>query len=69
MKNEFGEKIVTGPAKGFGLYLVKDGIVEDGIKELLGFVGETTLYRGNNGVLESNTLLAPEIGIYLMKKP
>jgi hypothetical protein len=69
MKNEFGEKILTGPAKGFGLYLVKDGIVEDGIKELLGFVGETTLYRGNNGVLESNTLLAPEIGIYLMKNP
>ena len=67
MKNEFGEKILTGPAKGFGLYLVKDGIVEDGIKELLGFIGETTFYRDKNGVLESNTLLAPEIGIYLMK--
>jgi len=68
MKNEFGENILIGPANGFGLYLVKNGIVEDGIKELLGFVGETSLYRDNNGVLKSNTLLTPEIRFYLMKK-
>jgi len=68
MKSEFGESILIGLANGFGLYLTKDGIVKDGIRELRGFVGETTFYQDKDGTVKSNTLLAPEIEVYLMKK-
>jgi len=36
LKSEFNDKIAIGPANGFGLYFCKDGLIKDGISEILG---------------------------------
>jgi hypothetical protein len=43
LKNEFNDKIIIGPANGFGLYFCKDGLIKDGIREIFGFSGGTGL--------------------------
>jgi hypothetical protein len=43
LKSEFNDKIIIGPANGFGLYLCKDGLIKDGISEIFGFSGGTGL--------------------------
>jgi hypothetical protein len=43
LKSEFNDKIIIGPANGFGLYLCKDGLIKDGINEIFGFSGGTGL--------------------------
>jgi hypothetical protein len=43
LKSEFNDKIIIGPANGFGLYLCKDGLIKDGISEIFGFGGGTGL--------------------------
>ena len=40
VKSEFMDKIIIGPANGFGLYLCKDSLLKDGVKEISGFSGE-----------------------------
>ena len=64
LKSEFNDKITIGPANGFGLYLCKDGLIKDGISEILGFSGGTGLLADKK----------PSIGLgwnfkfYLLKK-
>jgi hypothetical protein len=43
LKGEFNDKIIIGPANGFGLYFSKDGLIKDGISEIFGFSGGTGL--------------------------
>jgi hypothetical protein len=43
LKGEFNDKIIIGPANGFGSYLCKDGLIKDGISEIFGFSGGTGL--------------------------
>jgi hypothetical protein len=43
LKSEFNDKIIIGPANGFGLYFCKDGLIKDGISEIFGFSGGTGL--------------------------
>jgi hypothetical protein len=43
LKSEFNDRIIIGPANGFGLYLCKDGLIKDGISEIFGFSGGTGL--------------------------
>ena len=43
LKSEFNDKIVIGPANGFGLYFCKEGLIKDGISEIFGFSGGTGL--------------------------
>jgi len=45
LKSEFGDKIITGPANGFGLYLCKEGLLKDGVKEIFWFIGGSTPYE------------------------
>jgi len=68
LKSEFGDKIIVGPANGFGLYLCKGGLLEDGIKEIFGFSGGSYLYRDRDGTIKVGILLAPNFGFYFVKK-
>ena len=43
LKGEFNDKIIIGPANGFGLYFCKEGMIKDGISEIFGFSGGTGL--------------------------
>jgi hypothetical protein len=43
LKGEFNDKIIIGPANGFGLYFSKDGLIKDGISGIFGFSGGTGL--------------------------
>ena len=43
LKSEFNDEIAVGPANGFGLYLCIDGLIKDGLKEIIGFSGGTGL--------------------------
>ena len=43
LKSEFNDKIIIGPANGFGLYFCKDGLIKDEISEIFGFSGGTGL--------------------------
>jgi len=61
LKSEFGDKIIIGPGNGFGLYLCKDGLLKDGIKEIYGFNGGS--YKKENG----NWELTPNFKFYFVK--
>jgi hypothetical protein len=67
MKASFNDTIIVGPANGFGLHLCKDGILRDGIKELFGFVGGTSLYRQGE-IVWANWGLTSNIGFYFTRK-
>jgi len=67
LRGEFNDTIIVGPANGFGLYLCKDGILKDGIKELCGFVGGTSLYREGE-IVWANWGLASNIRFYFTQK-
>jgi hypothetical protein len=43
LKSEFDDKVIIGPANGFGLYFSKDGLISNGINEIFGFSGGTGL--------------------------
>jgi hypothetical protein len=43
LRDVFNDKIIIGPANGFGLYLCRDGLIRDGIGEIFGFSGGTGL--------------------------
>jgi len=65
LKSEFGDKIIVGPANGFGLYLCKDGLLKDGVREVFGFSGGSVLYRKRDGTVDINYRLAPNFKFYL----
>jgi hypothetical protein len=67
LRGEFNDTIIVGPANGFGLYLCKDGILRDGIKELFGFVGGTSLYRKGE-IVWANWGLTSNIRFYFTRK-
>ncbi|AJB42603.1 hypothetical protein TCARB_1561 [Thermofilum adornatum 1505] len=67
MKASFNDTIIVGPANGFGLHLCKDGILRDGIKELFGFVGGTSLYRQGE-IVWANCGLTSNIRFYFTRK-
>jgi hypothetical protein len=67
LRGEFNDTIIVGPANGFGLYLCKDGILKDGIKELFGFVGGTSLYREGE-IVWANWDLTSNISFYFTQK-
>ena len=69
VKNEFGKKIIIGPANGFGLYLCKDGLLKDGIVGIVGFSGGSIPYRGKeDGTVGVNYGLNSNFGFSLVKK-
>jgi len=68
LRNEYGDKIIIGPANGFGLYLCKEGLIKDGVGEIYGRFGGTVLYKSKEGTIEANTLLASNFKFYLMKE-
>jgi hypothetical protein len=64
LKSEFNDKIIIGPANGFGLYLCKDGLIKDGISEIFGFSGGTGLLADKQPSLG----LGWNFKFYLLKK-
>jgi hypothetical protein len=64
LKSEFNDKIIIGPANGFGLYLCKDGMIKDGISEIFGFSGGTVLFADKKPSLG----LGLNFKFYLLKK-
>ena len=64
LKGEFNDKIIIGPANGFGLYLCKDGLIKDGINEIFGFSGGTGLLADK----EPSLGLGRNFKFYLLKK-
>ena len=68
LKSEFGDKIIIGPANGFGLYLCKDGLLKDGVKEMFGFSGGSSLYREKDGTVKVNLMLDSNFRFYFMKQ-
>jgi hypothetical protein len=64
LKSDFNDKIIIGHANGFGLYLCKDGLIKDGIKEIFGFSGGPGVSSG--GGIASG--FGPNIMFYLFKK-
>jgi hypothetical protein len=64
LKSEFNDKLIIGPANGFGLYLCKDGIIKDGISEIFGFSGGTGLLADKQPSLG----LGWNFKFYLLKK-
>ena len=69
LRNGFGDKIIIGPANGFGLYLCKEGLIKDGVKEIFGFFGGTALYKSKiYGTIMANLGLASNFKFYLMRR-
>jgi hypothetical protein len=68
LKSEFGDKIIVGPANGFGLYLCKDGLLKDGVKKMLGFSGGSYVYRRKDGTIDVNWMLSPNFRFYFVKE-
>jgi len=68
LRSEFGDKIIIGPANGFGLYLCKEGLLKDGIKEIFGFSGGSIPYRKEDGTIDVKYELGFNLKFYLMKK-
>ena len=68
LKNRFGDKIVISAGNGFGLHLCKEGLLEDGIKEIFGFVGGSVPYRTRDGKIDVNLGLRPNFRFYLVRK-
>jgi len=66
LRSEFGDRIIIGPANGFGLYLCKEGLVKDGVKEILGFSGGSYLYRDRDGTIMVGHFLALNFKFYLL---
>jgi hypothetical protein len=64
LKSEFNDKIIIGPANGFGLYFSKDGLIKDGISEIFGFSGDTYLFSNK----EPSDALIPNFIFYFLKK-
>jgi len=64
LKSEFNDKIIIGPANGFGLYLCKDGLIKDGISEIFGFNGGTGLLADKQPSLG----LGLNFRLYFLKK-
>jgi len=64
LKSEFGDKIIIGQANKFGLYLVKDGLLKDGIEKIFGFSGAA--FIGKNG--EIGSMLVPTFSFYYLRK-
>jgi len=64
LKSEFNDKIIIGPANGFGLYLCKDGLIKDGISEIFGFSGGTALLADK----EPSLGLGSNFKFYLFRK-
>jgi len=62
LKSKFGDKIIIGPANGFGLYLCKDGLLKDKIEQIFGFSGGSVPYRKEDGALAINMALSPNFG-------
>jgi hypothetical protein len=69
LRAEFGDRIIIGPANGFGLYLCKEGLLEDGVKEISGFSGGSYLYRARDGTIKVGFGLALNFRFYFVKKP
>jgi len=68
LKSKFGDKIIIGLGNGFGLYLCKDGLLKDGIKQIFGFSGGSILYRKEDGSIDISMVLLPNFGVYFVKK-
>ena len=68
LRNEFGDRIIIGPANGFGLYLCKEGLIKDGVKDIRGLCGGTLLYKSKDGTIKANAFLAPNFMFYLMRR-
>jgi len=68
LKRKFGDKIIVGPANGFGLYLCKGGLLKDGIKEIFGFSGGSILYRKEDGTIDVDYRLASNFKFYFVRK-
>jgi len=66
IKSKFGDEIIIGPANGFGLYLCKDGLLKDGIEEILGFSEGYLLYK-RNGKIDVNDGLSSNFIFYFVK--
>jgi hypothetical protein len=64
LKSEFNDKVIIGPANGFGLYLCKDGLIKDGISEIFGFSGGTALLADK----EPSLGLGSNFKFYLFRK-
>jgi len=64
LKSEFNDKIIIGPANGFGLYFCKDGMIKDGISEIFGFNGGTGLLADK----EPSLGLGSNFEFYFLKK-
>jgi hypothetical protein len=64
LKSEFNDKIIIGPANGFGLYFCKDGLIKDGISEIFGFSGGTGLLADK----EPSIGLGSNFRFYFLKK-
>jgi hypothetical protein len=64
LKSEFNDKIIIGPANGFGLYLCKDVMIKDGISEISGFSGGTGLLADK----EPSLGLGSNFEFYFLKK-
>jgi len=67
-KSNFGDKIIIGPANGFGLYLCKDGLLRDGIEEIFGFSEGYFLYIRKDGKIDVNDGLISNFRFYFVKK-
>ncbi|MCS7367687.1 MAG: hypothetical protein NDF52_07400, partial [archaeon YNP-WB-062] len=64
LKSEFNDKVIIGPANGFGLYLCKEGMIKDGISEIFGFGGGTGLLADKQPSLG----LGSNFRFYFLKK-
>jgi len=67
VKSEFGDKIIIGPANGFGLYLCKDGLLKDGITKIFGFSGGSIPYRRKDGTIDVNFGLGSNFKFYFVE--
>ena len=68
LNSEFGDKIIVGSANGFGLYLCKEGLIGDGVKDIFGSSRGSYLYIDRDGTIKVGALLASNFIFYFVKK-
>ncbi len=68
LNSESGDKIIIGPANGFGLYLCKDGLLKDRVREIFGFIGGSYVYKKEDGTIDVDWFLRPNFEFYFLKK-
>jgi len=68
LKSNFGDKIIVGPANGFGFYLCKDGLLKDGLEEIFGFSGASLPYITRDGKIDVNLGLTSNFEFYFYRR-